>query len=286
MDLAKYTDLLEGNRTLKELSRDEMIELIMLLQEADKREETRGHHNWFVPGTPYGIEKLMKHKAAMDALRLHREVLVLGGNRAGKTSLGAYVCSVLATGQYPEWWEGVRFDHPVHMWAAGKTAQTTRDTVQKALMGDVGSFGTGMIPKDCIGQISTLKGTTHALESVMVKHVSGGWSSIGFKSYKQEVQSFFGTSKHLVWLDEPCPDLIYNECLIRTAIVDGDDKYEDNDPRKGGRILHTITPKDGLTRLLADFLANCALLAGTESLPGLDIAMALMDQQKKDRGEE
>lgn len=164
------------------------------------------------------------------------------------------------------------FDHPVHIWAAGKTGQTTRDTCQKALMGEIGSFGTGMIPKDCIGKTSSLSGTPNALESVLVKHTSGGWSTIGFKSYKQEVHSFFGTAKHLVWLDEPCPELIYNECLIRTMTT-------------GGKVFHTITPKEGLTRLLADFLSDCDLLAGTESLPGLEIAKAIMEQEAKDRGE-
>lgn len=270
MDLAKYTDLLTGTKSAKSLNRDELIQLITLLQEMEKREAAAGHHNWFVPGTPYGIDKLPKHFAAMSALRTYREVLVLGGNRAGKTSLGAYVCSVLATGQYPDWWEGPVFDHPVNIWAAGRTGQTTRDTCQRALMGDVGAFGSGMLPKDCIGKTSSLSGTPNALESVLVKHVSGGWSSIGFKSYKQEVQSFFGTAMHLVWLDEPCPELIYNECLIRTMTTNG-------------KILHTITPKDGLTRLLADFLSNCDLLAGTESLPGLDVAKALMEQEESKR---
>lgn len=225
MDLAKYTDLLSGRRTFKELTRDEMIELITLLQESEKRQEESGHHNWFVPGTPYGIEVLPKHAAAIRALKDYREVLVLGGNRSGKTSLGAYVTSVLTTGQYPDWWDGPVFDHEVHVWAAGKTGQTTRDTCQKALMGEIGAFGSGMLPKNCIGKTTSLSGTPNALESVLVKHTSGAWSTIGFKSYKQEVHSFFGTAKHFCLAEDQLVQMADGRVIPIAEVRPGDSVF-------------------------------------------------------------
>lgn len=206
----------------------------------------------------------------------------LVSKNSGKTQAGAYICTVLATGLYPEWWTGLRYDGPVNIWAVGKTAQTTRDTVQRAFLGDVGSWGTGVIPKHLIVKTTALSGTANAVDVITVQHTSGLLSTIGLKSYKQEVSSFYGTARHFTWLDEPAPELIYNESLLRTAVLD---KNPLAGP-KGGRQIHTITPKEGLTRLLADFLADCELLAGTEKLKGLDTAIALMQQEDAQKGDD
>lgn len=248
------------------VSNSDLQELLNLMEELDKRDEYSGIDKWFREDGPYSIDALPKHRAFIDATDFYREILLLGGNRSGKTSLGAYISAVLATGLYPRWWKGVRFDGPVEIWACGKTGQSTRDTVQEALMGRIGEWGTGMLPLHTIGRKTKALGTPDLLDTVEVKHVSGGTSTIGFKSYKQEAPSFYGSKKHLVWLDEPCPEDIYNECLIRTSVLKGGAE---------GRLIHTITPKDGLTRLLANFLANCDLLAGTEQIEGLDKARAL-----------
>lgn len=263
---AKVTALISKSKE-SSVSNSDLYEMLQLVEELERRQAYSGVDKWFVPGTPYAIDKLPKHKAFFDATKLYREILLLGGNRSGKTRSGAFICAVLATGLYPDWWEGVRFDGPVNIWAVGKTGQTTRDTVQEALIGPVGNEGTGMIPLHCLGKKVRLPGTPNAYDTVEVLHTSGKWSTIGFKSYKQETPSFYGTARHLVWLDEPAPEDIYNECLIRTSVLTGGGE---------GRVIHTITPKEGLTRLLADFLSNCDLLAGTEKIPGIDKAAAMI----------
>lgn len=212
----------------------------------------------------------------------HEEHLFLLANglsvsNCGKTTAGATVAAILATGQYPEWWEGVRYKNPTSIWAIGKTGQTTRDTVQEALMGPVGNWGTGAIPYDCIGRTTARQGIPNALDTVEIIHVSGGTSTIGFKSYDQKPSAFYGTAKHLVWLDEPCPDLVYHECLVRTMKL----KEDPQDGPKGGRLLHTITPKEGLTRLLAEFLSTCDLLGDAERIKGLEAMMRLAELEDK-----
>lgn len=248
---------------------EDLQRLIELLEFKEKHTDVSGFHKWYVPGTPYGIDKLPKHKAFFDSTLKHRETLMLGGNRVGKTRAGATVCAILATGQYPDWWEGIRFDHPVSVWAAGKTGQSTRDTVQEAILGPIGSWGTGALPMDTIGRTTSRQGIANAVDTIEVKHVSGGTSTIGLKSYDQKPSSFYGTAKHLVWLDEPCPELVYNECLIRTMTT-------------GGRLIHTITPKEGMTRLLADFLRDCELLAGAQRMQGLEALGAMEDLESMD----
>lgn len=265
----KIQDLVGVRSQSKSLDNQDLLRLIELVEEIEKREDTSGFHKWFQKGTPYGIDKLPKHSELFNATKLYREVLMMGGNRTGKTRAGASWLAMLATGEYEDWYAGIRFDGPVSTWAAGKTGQTTRDTVQEALMGPVGAWGTGALPLNSIGRTTARQGIPNALDTVEVKHVSGKVSTIGFKSYDQKAHSFYGTAKHAVWLDEPCPDLVYNECLIRTMTT-------------GGRLLHTITPKEGLTRLLAEILSSCDLLAGAERIKGLEAMIRLQDQEEKD----
>lgn len=261
--------ILEGK-----LDIDDLKELIRDLDRLEEYDRTAGLEKWFIPGSQYGIDKLPKHAAAIKATRDYRETLVLGGNRSGKTMLGCYITSVLCTGLYPDWWDGCYFDGPIDAWSIGITAQTTRDTLQKALLGSPGNLGTGLIPKNCIGKTTASSGTAGAIDTAKILHVpTGRWSTLGFKAYKQETSSFFGTKMHWAHLDEPCPELLYNEVVIRTA-------FEKGEPQ--GRVMHTITPKEGLTRLIADLLSTSDLLAGSEGLPNLKLAMALIKAQEKD----
>jgi hypothetical protein len=63
------------------------------------------------------------------------ERLFQAANRVGKTVCGAYEVTAHTTGQYKDWWEGKRFNHPTHGWAAGDTNETTRDIIQKNYSG-------------------------------------------------------------------------------------------------------------------------------------------------------
>jgi hypothetical protein len=43
----------------------------------------------------------------------HRERLLMAGNQLGKTLAGDFEAAIHATGRYPEWWKGRRFDRPI-----------------------------------------------------------------------------------------------------------------------------------------------------------------------------
>src|SRR5262249_44054179 len=68
----------------------------------------------------------------------HRERLLMAGNQLGKTLAGAMETAIHATGRYPPWWQGKRFDKPTVSWVAGTTGETVRDTVQRLLIGRPG----------------------------------------------------------------------------------------------------------------------------------------------------
>ena len=44
----------------------------------------------------------------------HRERLLMAGNQLGKTLAGGFEAAMHATGRYPDWWRGRRFDHTKH----------------------------------------------------------------------------------------------------------------------------------------------------------------------------
>lgn len=152
-----------------------------------------------------------------------RERLLMAGNQLGKTLAAGAEAAMHLTGMYPDWWEGKRFDHPTTAWAASVTSQGTRDTVQRMLLGAPGEWGTGMIPKE---RLLDIKRATHgvpdAVETITVRHNSGGISRITLKSYDQGRERFQGETLDFVWMDEEPSDLsLYIEALTRTNATKG-----------------------------------------------------------------
>jgi len=169
----------------------------------------------------------------------------MAANQVGKTYSGAFEVAMHATGRYPDWWKGHRFNRSVNIWAGSDTSETTRDTVQTNLIGppaDRDEWGTGSIPHDCFGEVKMRQGIADAVDTILVKHVSGHFSSIGFKSYDQKRKKWQGTKKDLIWLDEEPPMDIYMEALTRTNAV------------PDGRIFLTFTPLMGLSEVVMMFL--------------------------------
>src|SRR5215831_53302 len=171
----------------------------------------------------------------------HRERLLMAGNQLGKTLAGGFEAAMHATGRYPDWWKGRRFDRPTIGWACGVTGEVVRDTVQRVLVGRSGSIGTGAIPKDALGELVTARGIADLLDTIKVNHVSGGQSIIGLKSYLSGREKFQGETLDWVWFDEEPPADIYTEGLTRTNIG--------NNP-----VWMTFTPLLGMSEVVRRFL--------------------------------
>ena len=231
-----------SNVNLNRLSPSKKRELILLLTEKQKLQENGGHLYKFFPDTgPFSWKKYTKHIEFFQAGKIFRERLFMAGNRVGKTICGTYESACHLTGLYPDWWDGRTFDHPTDGWAAGDTGQTTRDIIQKELLGPPGALGTGMLAKDLIVGVTSRPGIPNAVDSITVKHVSGGTSRLGFKSYDQKRRSFQGTAKHFIHFDEEPPAEVYGEAIIRTMTTNG-------------LIYVTCTPLQGLTAFIQDFM--------------------------------
>lgn len=179
-----------------------------------------------------------------DAGAVYRERLLMAANRFGKTECGAAEGAYHLTGRYPKWWEGKRFEKPIKMWAAGVTNESARDVVQEKLMGPPSrrdEWGTGYIPGDCIGEISLARGTPDLIDTVSIRHSSGEWSSLQFKSYERGREKWQGTALDVLWLDEEPPMDIYMEGLTRT-----------NETK--GIVYMTFTPLLGISSVVQRFI--------------------------------
>lgn len=201
--------------------------------------------------TFYERSLYQKHLEFFRAGATHRERLAMMANRVGKTVMGGYETGLHLTGLYPHWWEGRRFTRPVRWWAAGKAQDTTRDIVQATLLGDIQGeaqnrrpTGTGTIPGAKLGKVTWKAGSViNCVDTIKVKHVSGGWSTLGFKAYSQGRGSFEGTAQHGVWCDEEPPEDVYGEIVIRTMTTNG-------------LVLVTFTPLEGLSEVVKGFLGE------------------------------
>ncbi|MEM4167802.1 MAG: terminase family protein [Candidatus Caldarchaeum sp.] len=238
----------EINRLMKGDVKD-IIEATKFLEKFLEQIENSGTKKFFVPGSPFEITKCPKHAEFFRATKHYRQVVFLAGNRTGKTVSGCFFDAVALTGDYPSWWEGRVFDHPVKVWCVGKTAQTTRDTLQKELLGPPSAIGTGLIPKDRIIKMTARAGVPGAVDQVLIRHKSGGVSILGFKSADQGVESFMGTERDIVHCDEEVPISVYNECFIRTMTTNG-------------IVILTFTPLQGITPLIVHLASNADYLAG------------------------
>ncbi|MEZ9944472.1 terminase family protein [Vibrio breoganii] len=151
------------------------------------------------------------------------------------------------TGQYPDWWEGKRFDSPILAWCVGITGDSTRKVLQKEMFGtesakDTDELGTGAIPRDCI-DFELLERDGNNLKIAKVKHVTGEYSTLEFRSTQQGEHVLMGATVDYIWLDEEDPyrsSEIYSQCVTRTATT-------------GGLVTITATPENGETNLIRQF---------------------------------
>lgn len=233
------------------IDRKDKIELISLLEEKARREKFRMLAGYYPDTGPLRRELYPKHLRHFSGGANFRERLLLGGNRTGKTEgTGGVEVVYHLTGEYPFWWDGKRFDRPNEWWAAGNTAKTTRDVIQKKLFGPKEQMGTGLIPGHLIvGTPTSKSGTAEAIDTARIRHKSGGISILQLKSYAEGRTAFEGTKQDGVWLDEEPPIDVYMECLLRTADTTGSGK-------RNGIIILTFTPLEGMSDTVLQFLPN------------------------------
>jgi phage terminase large subunit-like protein len=116
--------------------------------------------------------------------------------------------------------------------------------VQRLLLGtpeDESLWGTGYIPGDSIIKWSRRHGVPNTVESISVRHESGGTSVVAMASYDQGRTKWQADSIDFVWFDEEPPDDVYSEGLTRTNAT-------------GGGVWMTFTPLRGMSEVVSRYL--------------------------------
>lgn len=173
-----------------------------------------------------------------------RQRLLMAGNQQGKTFSGGAEVTYHATGRYPDWWQGRRFEHAITAWCGAITNEDARDVVQATLFGREGEWGTGLIPEDLIVGHTWARGISGLVDTAEIMHVSGRTSLLSFKSYAQGRKRWQGAGVHVVWFDEE-PEgeegaKIYYEGVTRTTAT-------------GGIAYLTFTPLLGMSQIVCEF---------------------------------
>lgn len=169
---------------------------------------------------------------------------ILAANRIGKTVSTCAETAMHLTGQYPEWWNGYRFNKPITCMVAGEGWSQVALVLQNELLGSqdvkiTDNLGSGFIPRDCI-ITDTMRNDGANCIGVEVKHVSGTNSYLLFANYTQEVRQLQGFKLNLAVFDEQPPDDFFSEIVTRTATTQG-------------KVLCSFTPLKGLNGLVSKF---------------------------------
>ncbi len=191
-------------------------------------------------------KQLMFHAAGAQ----HDERLLMAANQVGKTFAGAAECALHRTGRSDDWeratgmaWPGRRFARPTKGWVGCDTRDNVRDGAQRLLLGPPrveADWGTGLVPGDDLVECARHSGAVDGLDGIVVRHVSGGLSTITFKSYDQGRRKWQGETLDFVWFDEEPPEHIWIEGKTRTNAT-------------GGMVWLTFTPLLGMSSVVHSF---------------------------------
>ena len=257
-----------------DLSREDKEYLLSLLEEEDKRKKYNFISTFFVddeeaitlPGCNRSLARsnYPKHIDFFKSGNDFTERAFIAGNQTGKTTTGLIELYYHCSGEYPDWWEGKRFNRPVVCWLCGDRGEIIRDGMQQDLLGRT-EMGTGIIPLDKLAKDpESMPGVPGGKGQYYIKHKSGGISKIIIKTYQAGKNAFESAKVDVIMLDEECPMDIYVECQIRTITT-------------GGTVYLTFTPDSGLTDTVLHFLdkvkpgeqARFVTMVGWDDVPHL-----------------
>lgn len=207
----------KASRELERLTTEEQLALLQILEKRRKQEQFA---LYWEPTPP-------QLKACQDFTSEVKTFVIRGGNRSGKTELGAAITIAWCLGKEyfrdEPAWEWVKDlpipEPPNNVWVVGLDFPTLRDVIwrEKLLQG---RNHPGLVPMELLE-----KPPNNTDFQIFFKN----GSVITGKSADSGREKFQSASVDLIWIDEEPEKAIYDECYQRTADC-------------AGKILVTLTP--------------------------------------------
>lgn len=202
---------------------------------------------YFPESGEFGRQNYPRQMEFIEKSQFHSIMGLVGANGSGKTTFGGLLTYWHASGKYPSWFNGHKFNiGAIPSWVSClSTKQMT--AVQDALFGSYRDPGTGIIPKEDLLDdngdlmLTAMPGGEQIFGICYIRHYNlfgkfDGYSRIEFKTAKQGFEQYQGSNIKWIWQDEdPMDGRIIAECLARTRGTEG----------KTGRLLCTFTPTAG-----------------------------------------
>lgn len=186
-----------------------------------------------------------------DASSFAPERMLMCANGVGKSFTVANEVAMHATGRYPPWWEGCRYEKGgFEIWVGSIDNDMQKIGLQRALFGrDLSeSFGTGAVPGDAITNLELRHANVKdVIDIASIRHQGGNLVNIKFKTYEQGWRKWQSGDPRIIAMDEE-PDenqvdqkYVFSE--IQTRLV-----------RNQGILLVGYTPLLGETELTRHFM--------------------------------
>ncbi len=167
-------------------------------------------------------QRLLSYKPYPKQFRFHEagvrvtERLLMAGSQQGKTFSASNEIAMHSTGLYPDWWPGFRFNKPVLIWTGSPTNETSKEIIQKALLGtseanmESPDMGTGSIPGDLLVSVTTRQaGVKSVADEILVRHVSGRNSRIALKCHPAGERALMSDGSWIDVKDIKVGDIVY-----------------------------------------------------------------------------
>lgn len=175
-------------------------------------------------------DKLLNYEVNNSKLlKMHQSTaktrLILGGKRSGKTTWGVVECCWAALGIHPY------LDYPpppLKIRVCGVSNEGVRAILLPMFL--------DWLPRHAIKKMPTKDDMTMILQN---------GTFIEMKSYEQDVEKYEGTERHICWMDEEPPRVLYESNFMRT-ISSG----------INGRLIITCTPLHGMNWIYDELYDN------------------------------
>ncbi len=237
---------------VSKMTLDQKLEYIEILEAKKKLVKENFIDSMFPDSGPLSRAHYPAHMKFFEAGATHTHRLCMAANRTGKSNMCCFELVCHLSGNYPSWWMGKRLTKAVNWWVVGESTSLLRQSIIETLLGPVGEFGTGMIRKQDLDfeTLTDTKKVSTTVESLRVKHKSGNFCRVDFKSFESGRQAFQAGTVNVL-IDEQCPADVYSECLTRTLTLG-----------ENALTMLNFTPLKGVSEIITNFVEGHDYVTG------------------------